>query len=738
MRSRVQDALCVGLLLLLTALFYWKLVFSNRFTFIDSPDIAGQVLPWYQVQAMAWNDGIFPLWDPYVWAGQPLLGQMQPGGAFPLNWPMFAAPLGAQGQIRYRYIHLQRALIHLLAALFAFALARELEFSNIAAVFAGLAFTCGGWVGSVGWPQMLNGAIWLPLTLLLFHRAARQADWRRGAAYAVLCGGSVGMSLLSGHHQAPFFSLLALGGLFLYMLIERARQDHAAAVSLVGFFAVTGFVSLLVAGLQLLPAFEYGGEALRWVSAPDPVGRGDRVPYDVHHALRLELVTLIGLVTPRLQINVNTFVGWTAVALALYGTASCWKQRWVKAYALMAILSLSYASGTYSLLQGWAYEFIPEAHTARTSAYAFFVTQLAIFVLAAKGLDYLMRQSTEELSASPWIRRGQIMLVSYAAMTYATLFVRAMWGHLDPIPGDNVMLSAVAALVLAACLQAYKKGEMTANVFAAAAVALLLSENYGTQYYDISYMDNPARRTHINRLEEEFREPMEFLASQAAQGERFRYSISLDLGGTNVGAHWGIEQTGGFLASVNRDLYEMTATLDQTDFYKLTNTKYFIGRTPLHEAQIERFTAGNGIKVFENPGAMPRAWIEYSHEFISDSEFETSVVQRVDRCEQEGRVVQTAWTIQSTTLEVTTPCAGYVVLADPYFVGWQATLDDAEAPILRYRRGLRAVYVPAGQSTVEFRYRPQSVARGAQMTGLGFLLCCGAGLWLRLRAPRLA
>jgi hypothetical protein len=357
-------------------------------------------------------------------------------------------------------------------------------------------------------------------------------------------------------------------------------------------------------------------------------------------------------------------------------------------------------------------------------------------VLAAKGLDYLMRQRVEELAASPWIRRGQIMLVGYAAMTYTTLFVRAMWGHMDAEPADNVMLSAVAALVLAACLQAYKKSDMTANVFAGAAVALLLTETYGTQFYDISYIDDPTRRKHINRLEEDFREPMDFLASRAAKTERFRYAVSPELSGTNVGARWGIEQTGGFLASVNRDFFEMSAKLDQREFYKLTNTKYFIGRKPHDAGQIERFTARNGIKVFENPDAMPRAWVEYSNEFISDSEFETSGLQRVGSCGKEGRALQTAWDIQSTTIEVQTPCPGYLVLADPFFEGWLATVDGAQAPVLRYRGGLRAVYAPAGQSTVQFRYRPQSVTRGAQMTGFGFLLCCGAGLWLRFRAPR--
>ncbi|MDA0206914.1 MAG: YfhO family protein [Acidobacteria bacterium] len=349
-----------------------------------------------------------------------------------------------------------------------------------------------------------------------------------------------------------------------------------------------------------------------------------------------------------------------------------------------------------------------------------------------------MRQSTEQLTASSWIRRGQIMLVSYAAMTYTTLFVRAMWGHMYPDPGDNVTLSAVVALVLAACPQAYKKGDMTAKVFAGAALALLMAETYGTQFYDITDIDDPTRRTYINRLEEDFREPMEFLVSEAARGERFRYAMSPDLSGTNVGARWGIEQTGGFLASINRDFFEMYVQLNQIEFYKLTNTKYFIGRGPHDEAQIERFTARNGIKVFENPDTLPRAWMTYSNEFVSDARFESSGLQRVASCETEGQVRQTAWTIQSTTLEVETACPGYVVLADPYFEGWQATVDGAKVPVLRYRRGLRAVYAPTGRSTVEFRYRPQSVTRGAWMTGFGFLLCCGAGLWLRFRAPRLA
>lgn len=736
MRSRLSRACWIVLLIVLTTVFFWKLGLSNHFTFLDSPDLAGQVLPWYEVQAKAWNDGIFPLWDPYVWEGQSLLGQMQPGAAFPLNWPLFAAPLGSDGHIRYRFIHVQRVLIHLLAALFAFALARELEFSNIAAVLAGLAFTCGGWVGSVVWPQMLNGAIWLPLTLMLFHRAARQENFYRGLAYAVLCGGSVGMSLLSGHHQAPFFSLLALGGIFLYLLIERLRQDRMQAISLTALFGVTAVVSFVVAALQLFPAYEYGAEAVRWVGLPDPVGRADRVPFNVHHTLRMELVTLIGMVTPRLHTEVNTFIGWTAMTLALYAVASSWRSRWVKVYGLLAILALSYASGTFSLLHGLAYQFIPEAHTARTSGYAIFMTQLAVCVLAACGLDRLMKQSLEELRASPWIRRGQYLLVGYAAIAYAAIFLRAMWGHMDPDPADNVVLSAVVALILAACLQGLKTGEMTAKVFGGAVLALLIAEMYGTQFYDISDFDDAARRTHIDNYEERLKGPMEFLTDEAASGERFRYRASLEFAMTNVGARYGLEQSNGFLASVNRDLYGMYSSLSLSEFYDLTNTKYFIAREQGRSDQIVRYTSPTGISVFENPNAGPRAWMTYSDEFISDAAGETNGLERPRDCDQIGTVSQAAWTIQSTSLEIETGCAGYVVLAEPYFPGWTATLDGHGVPVLRYRNGLRAVYVPAGDSTVDFHYEPKSVVWGAWFTGVGFMMCLGAGAWLRFGSSR--
>src|SRR5262245_33635179 len=86
--------LATALLLFLTICgVYCKLTLTTQYEWMRGPDLAEQVLPWFEVQAREIHQGRLPLWDPYLWSGQPLLGQAQPGAAYPLNWILFALPL---------------------------------------------------------------------------------------------------------------------------------------------------------------------------------------------------------------------------------------------------------------------------------------------------------------------------------------------------------------------------------------------------------------------------------------------------------------------------------------------------------------------------------------------------------------------------------------------------------------------------------------------------------------------
>ncbi len=74
-------------------------------------------------------------------------------------------------------------------------------------------------------------------------------------------------------------------------------------------------------------------------------------------------------------------------------------------------------------------------------------------------------------------------------------------------------------------------------------------------------------------------------------------------------------------------------------------------------------------------------------------------------------------------LEAQVDAPGLVVLADTFYPGWEARVDGTLAPIHPANLLFRAVAVPAGRHTIEFRYRPRSFRYGVAASGMGALVC---------------
>jgi hypothetical protein len=65
----------------------------------------------------------------------------------------------------------------------------------------------------------------------------------------VLCGGAIGMALLSGHHQNPMYALLALTGVFSYLMFRRLRRSPREAANFAGLYLATAVTAFILAGL---------------------------------------------------------------------------------------------------------------------------------------------------------------------------------------------------------------------------------------------------------------------------------------------------------------------------------------------------------------------------------------------------------------------------------------------------------------------------------------------------------
>ncbi len=361
----------LALLLVLIALAFWKLVFSRAYTFLEAPDVANQVLPWLQMQAVALRAGTVALWDPYLLGGQPMVGQMQPGVTNPFTYLLLAMPL-RDGYLNPVAVHWWFVLLHMIAGVFAYWLCRDLRLHRLAAISGGVFYAIGGYMGHTTWPSYLGGAIWFPLIALY---GIRGNPWMTGLF--------LGLSWMSGHHQVPLFATVAGLGLV-------AANPSRARLR----FAVTALtVAGLVGAVQILPALEYGRHTVRWVDLPDPIGFSGTVPYTVHERNGLSPRDLFHLVQPGAETISNPFAGYVVLGLAAFAVWATFS-RAVTRYALgLAVVTLVFALAGASPLHGVLYSLAPMMDKARSPAVALSVTHLALTILAAVGFDALRGRS---------------------------------------------------------------------------------------------------------------------------------------------------------------------------------------------------------------------------------------------------------------------------------------------------------------------------------------------------------
>ena len=407
-------------LLLLTVGFYWKLVLTRQYTWYDHPDMIYIEVPRLNFQAREIHAGRFPLWEPHIWGGQPLVGQTQPGPLYPLNLLLCLLPL-KEGYLKAAYLNGYYVLIHFLAAWFCYLFARDLGRSEPAGIIGACIFAFGGFVGSVAWLDVVNGAIWTPLVFLFLLRAVRGENPVRGAA---LGGLFLGIAWLSGHHEIPMLvTYLAAATWLFHVWRDRSLARHAALFFLVMF---------LISAVQTIPTYEFGRLSHRWVGLDHPVGWNDTVPYAAHSIYSMPAHGILGLFVSGLNVaDSSPFLGMIAVTLAAFGAAAYWSHAPVRWLTLAGAAATVYALGAATPFHGMLYAVAPLLGKARLPVRAVHLTGFAIAMLAAYGGDAIFE-------AVPWIRRAALIVASIAgAFALVTVMLRNA-------PDEAFVLSTIA------------------------------------------------------------------------------------------------------------------------------------------------------------------------------------------------------------------------------------------------------------------------------------------------------
>jgi len=706
-------------LLITVTLFYWKLVFTKQFTVLGQWEPVTQSYSWYNFAASSIHKGILPIWDPFRFSGSTFIGEMQTGLFYPLKFLVYIMPLDANGMVSERIYNALYVLTHLLAAIFMFVLARHLRISRFGSFVAGLSFALGGYLANTGHFHTLDAGIWLPLIVLFFLRSTEDSFTLRCVFFASLSGLALGMTVLAGGIHMVIMSAIVIATMV--PVISSERSDRARTFAMATIVAAVAF---LFGAVQLLPSLEYGPLSYHWVGGNLPIGFRDKVPYQflggvARFSPRSLFTFLFGAADPGDHLPSNYF-GVLPFFLSVVGGWRSWKEKWVKYFAVLAILSYLYSWGEFSFLHGVLY-IVPGLDIAREAGRFILLTHFAAAILAGLGIDALFGEiGLKDDFVRTLVRALRWLVIFLTALLIAGSVQRTI--TID----DSFFMSFVLIAITYILFELFYRDYQSLPAKLAVVFVLL---------WDVYEFNWPVRNKGLLRAEKQdsmaqLLDAGKLAGFLRAQPPPFRVHLEGEAP-PNIGDSYGIEMTGGMGATMLADYFPY---LGHPNMARLLNVRYTIRRSDIEGAN-PVFSDGTW-RVYENAEYGPRAWVVHHIEVnssrerppkrIDDPNFDAGRVAILERAPEESidmdavDHMSSVQTIRneagSMDFQVRTTGRGLLVASEVYYPGWQAWVNGQPVPIYRVDGFLRGVSVPDGTSVVRFEYHPLSVRIGFAMT----------------------
>ncbi|MGC4120802.1 MAG: hypothetical protein QM765_40750 [Myxococcales bacterium] len=703
--------------------------------------------------------GELPLWNPQVRLGQPFAA-----GLLQQAWyPPRLLPILLFGPVWGLTVE---HLLHVVFAAWGAVLAaRRLGASRVASLLPGALFGLGTLLTRTDMVNLTGALAWSGWMLAASIDVARGSGWKPVARL----GAFTGLSALTGLPEALLWQGPACA---IAALSTRGSWRTLARV------AAGGLWGLALAAITVVPAVEFAAHSSRtgqaqpttfwslsWVDLLALVVRGANRPL-------IDMLTEQALV---LGLDLGV-VACVLCAFALLGRRRRRRLAPLLGFAmLLALLSL----GSNFAPSAWVLEQFPFRLFRYPVKYALGACFLAS-VLAGPALSRLAALASR--------RRARLKLVAllFPILVVAALAVAAATAGLGLRQGFAAGLLPTAVLlwlVSAAYLASPGKGRRRARIVTWALVAVGLADVALAQITTGKLLTLPASSI-TGRSKTALSIPAQATSRVSIGSDLDQEWPPRTLDAIPPGASPRYLAAARDALIPNWSLAEGLQTLEATGeprpallqnlvgedepprgLYDLAGVEWYVRRASPPFADLERVSGPTGPfrDVFEQLAdlpvlyrsrtAMPRAFVVHQVRAATDEEARTALrderqplrdtalvaadasgggVPAVDACAGSTATVASRRPRQ-LEIDVDACGRGLLVVSDAWYPGWQASIDGADAPVLRTDLLVRGVPVPAGRHRVVLRFAPTSFAVGAGLSFAAILLAVAVS-WRR-RTP---
>jgi Bacterial membrane protein YfhO len=473
----------------------------------------------------------------------------------------------------------------------------------------------------------------------------------------------------------------------------------------------------------------------------------------------------------------TVYLGAVICFLAILGFVFLrdWTRWWLLSVIVLGIL-LSWGKN-FAVFNNFLFDHFPFYNKFRSPSTALFMPQLAVPVLVALGLNYLL--TTKENAAALWkkfktasivtggllvILIGFYFMASYQgegdirlkdrmiqmktqqltqrgqggqdtqqqAIATGNALMKGLQADRQTMYGSDLLRTIVLIVLAAALVAFYLKGRIRQPVLL---VGLLVLSSYDLLAVAARYLNQDS---YVEQADFDAAITPSVADQQIKSDPDKNFRVLDESGGdpfADAKASYFHNSVGGYSPAklgLYQDLIDNQLSKGNMQVYDMLNTKYFIQPDQRTGQPVARL----------NPGAFGPCWLVKAIHYVKDGNEEmkaldsvnvkdTAIIQqRFASLVKEAPVPDSTATIRleenlndKIIYKSSAKTNQFAVFSEIYYdKGWNAFIDGQKADYLRVDYVLRGMSIPAGDHTIEFRFEPKSYITGNRIAVLGSVL----------------